>query len=167
MTKSTTTTVFALSNAENEKKVSIMNEEKSLPVLPPELREKSNSILVESGVVTLASVDENGYPRICVLSCLQPKDIGTILVSTGTYGTKASHFKKNPKASVCVFDKRDSVTLIGEVEIVTDMAVKKDIFLDWMYKHFTGVDDPNYFVLAFHPTVATVWIDGHFATYRV
>lgn len=144
-----------------------MNEYQNAPTLPAELRGKANLILEKQGVVTLASVDPEGYPRICVLSVLGEKEIGNIIVSTGEKGTKVAHFRKNPKASACVFDDRDSVTLIGEVEFVTDMKVKKDIFLDWMYDHFTGVDDPNYCVIAFRPTVATVWIEGHFGTYRL
>ncbi|MBN1891902.1 MAG: pyridoxamine 5'-phosphate oxidase family protein [Clostridiales bacterium] len=144
-----------------------MNESSNLPVLPTGLREKSNQILEKQGVATVASVDPEGYPRICVLSVLGEKEIGNIIVSTGAIGTKVAHFRENPKASVCVFDERDSVTLVGEVEFVTDMKIKKDVFLDWMYDHFTGVDDPNYCVIAFRPTVATVWIEGHFGTYRV
>lgn len=152
-------------NVRNGMKDAVMDNEK-LPVsLPDDLREKANQLLIKTGVVTLASVDENGYPRVCVLSCLKPKDIGTIIVSTGTNGTKISHFQKNQKASVCIHDERDSVTLVGEVEFVTDPDVKKDVFLDWMYDHFKGVDDPNYCVLAFHPRTACVWIAGHFGTY--
>lgn len=144
-----------------------MNEVLDLPLLPAELREKSNRILEKQGVVTLASVTPEGYPRICVLSVLGEKEIGHIIVSTGEKGTKVPQFRENPKAGACVFDDRDSVTLIGEVEFVTDMKVRKDIFLDWMYDHFTGVDDPNYCVIAFRPTVATVWLEGHFGTYLV
>lgn len=144
-----------------------MNEWIYSPSLSAELRAKSNAILEKRGVVTLASVDPEGYPRICVLSVLGDKEIGNILVSTGEKGTKAAHFRENPKASVCVFDERDSVTLMGEIEFVTDMKIKKEIFLDWMYQHFSGPDDPNYCIIAFRPTIATVWIEGHFGTYRI
>ena len=143
----------------------IMSDACALSTLPEEFRLKANQLLHKAGVVSLASVDENGYPRICVLSCLKPEDIGTIIVSTGTNGTKVSHFRSSSKASVCFHDERDSVTLVGEVEFVTDISTKKDVFLDWMYDHFTGVDDPNYCVIAFHPKTACVWIEGHFGTY--
>ena len=135
--------------------------------LPKEWRDKSNLLLKKAGVVSLASIDPEGYPRVCVLSCLKPEDIGTIIVSTGTKGVKTAHFRENTKASACFHDERDSVTLVGEVEFVTDPQIKKDVFLNWMYDHFTGVDDPNYCVIAFHPKLATIWIEGHFGTYTV
>lgn len=144
-----------------------MNSNDDYPVLPAELREKSNFLLAKKGVVALASVSPEGYPRICAMSALGDKEIGRIILSTGTSCTKVSHFRENAKASVCVFDERDSVTLVGDVEFVTDTKLKKDIFLDWMYKHFKGPDDPNYCVMAFRPAIATVWIEGHFGTYRV
>ena len=139
----------------------------NLELLPADLREKANQIMIKEGIVAMASVDAEGYPRICILSCMKPKDIGTIMVSTGAVGTKVSHFKSNPKASVCVSDKRNSVTMMGEIEFVTDRQIKEDIFVDWMYDHFSGVDDPNYCVIAFHPQTATIWIEGQFGTYRL
>lgn len=157
--------VFESNNARNGRKSAAMSDGNHLTNLPEELRKKSNQLLMKAGVVSLASVDENGYPRVCILSCLKPSDIGTIIVSTGTNGTKVSHFQKNPKASVCFHDDRDSVTLVGEVEFITDLSIKKDVFLDWMYDHFTGVDDPNYCVIAFHPTTACAWLEGQFGTY--
>lgn len=144
-----------------------MNEFQNAPTLPAELRGKANRILEKKGVVALASVNPEGYPRVCILSVLGEKEIGNIIVSTGTNGTKTAHFRENPKAGVCVSDERDSVTLLGDVEFVTDMKVRKDIFVDWMYDHFNGPDDPNYCVISFRPTIATVWIEGHFGTYRV
>jgi hypothetical protein len=36
----------------------------NLELLPADLREKANQIMIKEGIVSLASVDAEGYPRI-------------------------------------------------------------------------------------------------------
>ena len=89
-------------------------------------------------VVTLASINEEGYPRVCVISKIKTEGIRTIWMATGTHSAKTGHFRQNPKASVCYFLGGDSVTLLGEVEIVRDAAVKRELWQDW-YIYFGPV----------------------------
>ena len=113
----------------------------------------------------MASVNEEGYPRICVLSKIKNEGINSIWVSTGTNGTKTKHFRKNPKTSTCFRLGGDSVTLIGDVSIVDDMDVKAELWQDWFINHFSGgIEDPEYCILRFDAFVATIWIDMQFET---
>ena len=130
-----------------------------------EIIRKASDLINCCGEVTLASVNENGYPRICVLSKIKSEGIKKIFVATGMTGTKTKHFQANPKASVCVWKNGDSITLIGTVIVTQERAILEEMWLDWLIEHFSGgVEDPNYCILVFTAEEATLWIDGEFVT---
>lgn len=130
--------------------------------------DKAEELLAKCEVVTLASINEEGYPRVCVMSKIKTEGIRTIWMATGTHSAKTAHFRQNPKAGICYFLGGDSVTLLGEVEIVQDAVVKRELWQDWFIAHFPkGVDDPEYCILRFDAQQATCWIDQCFETHRV
>ena len=132
-----------------------------------EIIRKAAELLSGCDEITLASVNENGYPRICVLARLKSEDIKKVYVATGMIGTKIKHFKANPKAGVCAWKDGNSVTLIGSVHVTQERAVLEEMWLDWFIEHFPGgVDDPNYCIVEFTAEEATLWIDGEFVTLR-
>lgn len=55
-----------------------------------EIEEKASALLNKCSVVTLASINEKGYPRICAMTSKRSHLNG-----------KATHFENNKKASVC------------------------------------------------------------------
>lgn len=130
-----------------------------------EIVTKAAELLKSTGEVTLASVNEEGYPRICVLSKTKSDGIRKLWASTGIASTKVRHFKENPKASACFFVGGNSVTLVGKVAVVQDPAVKAEMWVDWFIDHYPGgIDDPNYCILEFTAHEATLWIDQEFVT---
>lgn len=130
-----------------------------------EIIEKANALMAGCDAVTLASVNENGYPRICVLSKIKSDGIKKVFFATGMAGTKTRHFQSNTKASVCAWKDGDSITLIGTVKVTQERSVLEEMWLSWFIEHFPGgVDDPNYCVLEFTANEATLWIDGEFVT---
>lgn len=132
-----------------------------------EIVTKAAEMLEISSEITLASINENGYPRICVLSKTKSEGIKKIWASTGMSSTKIRHFKENPKASACFYSGGNSVTLVGKVSVTQDPAVKAEMWIDWFINHFPGgIDDPNYCVLEFETEEATLWIDNEFITLR-
>lgn len=126
------------------------------------IQEKAAKMLDEAQVITVASIDENGYPRPVAMVKLKNEE-GTLYVSTGTTSAKTKHFQTNPKAGVSIVSGGDSVVYTGEMEVVTDQAVKQALWGDWMLAHFPGgVEDPEYCVLKFTPNSATYYIDNEF-----
>ncbi len=126
------------------------------------IQEKAAKIVAQANVVTLASIDENGYPRPVALVKLKDEDVA-IYVSTGTSSAKTAHFRANPKAGLSIVSGEDSVVYTGEIEIVTDPAIKRALWADWMRPHFPGgVEDPEYCVLKFIPKAHIYWIDNVF-----
>ena len=129
------------------------------------LEQKAVKFLENTNVISLSSVSGNGYPRICAMAKLKSEGL-SIWVSTGTESKKTDHYKINPKAGVLYYNENDSVTLNGVIEIVSDEAVKKGLWQDWMQKHFPGgADDPNYCVLKFTAKEAIIYIDEEFETF--
>ncbi|RPJ42148.1 MAG: general stress protein [Chloroflexi bacterium] len=135
-----------------------------------EIEEKAVQLLEQCPVVTLASVNENGYPRICTVSKLKANGFSEIYFETSKrspYHGKAVHFQNNPKASVGYSLGGDSVTLIGNVEIVQDMEEKKAFAQQCNPQFFKkGVEDPRHVLLRFRVIEATFWIEGKFRTCR-
>ncbi|MGN1061505.1 MAG: pyridoxamine 5'-phosphate oxidase family protein [Candidatus Scatosoma sp.] len=133
------------------------------------LIKKAENLLLQCKVCSVASVSEEGYPRICVLMPLKTNGIKEFWFSTGASGTKVRHFKKNGKAGVTFYCGGDSVTLTGEMEIVSDKNVKDALWRDELGRHFTGggKDDPEYCILHFTAIEATVYIDGAFETLKI
>lgn len=126
------------------------------------IQEKAAAIVANAQVITLASIDENGYPRPVAMVKLKVEN-GVIYVSTGASSAKTAHFRNNPKAGVSIVKGGDSVVYTGEVEIVEDEIVKRSLWGDWMLNHFPkGVEDPEYCILKFTPQSHTYWIDNAF-----
>ena len=131
-----------------------------------DLANKAAALLEKCETVALASINEKGYPRICVVSKIKNDGFSCMHFATGTNSHKTAHFRKDDKASVCYTHGADSVTLLGKIEIIEDMEVKKALWQDWFICHFPkGVDDPEYCVLKFSANEATFWIDSRFETH--
>jgi len=133
-----------------------------------EIEEKAVQLLEKCDTVTLASINEKGYPRICAVTKLKTNGFSEIYFETSkrsAYHGKATHFEHNPKASVCYYLGSDSVTLIGDVEIIRDMEVKKAFEQQCNMRFFKkGMADPKHVLLRFRVSEATFWIEGKFRT---
>ena len=89
------------------------------------MKEKATELLQRCEVVTLASVNKEGYPRPVPMSKILAEGISTIWMSTGADSLKTIDFLSNPKAGLCFQDKGDSVALTGKMEVVTDEKMKE------------------------------------------
>lgn len=133
-----------------------------------EIEGKAVSLLDNSTVATLTSINEKGYPRTCVMSKAKNdgfSDIYFVTSKRSKLNGKATHFENNSKASVCYFSGGDSVTLIGNVEFVEDRELQESVWNESDRKFFSkGIDDPKFRLLKFHTIEATFWIEGKFRT---
>lgn len=126
--------------------------------------DKAVELLGRCNEVTLVSVNADGYPRPVPMAKGHTEGCNEVWVATAADSVKVADFKLNPKAGLSYSCNRDSVSLRGHVEIITDDAVRKAMWQDWYIKHFPGgPEDANYLLLHFTGTVATFWINGEFA----
>lgn len=134
------------------------------------LIKQAEELLEKCYLCSVASVSEDGYPRICILSKLKSEGIKELLFSTGATGTKVRHFMSNNKAGVTFYDGGDSVTLTGTMEIIEDKCIKQNLWEEWvefLKNHFTGMDDPDYAIIRFKAKEATIFVGGAFETVQL
>lgn len=127
------------------------------------LKEKAEALLQQCETVVLTSINKEGYPRPVPLSKVKTEGLATIWFATGNSSVKTKDFRSNPKAGVCFDKDGNSVAMTGEVEVISDEETKKALWQEWFIHHFPGGPaDPEYVLLKFHGTHATIWIEGKF-----
>lgn len=89
-----------------------------------ELKVKAVELLAQSEDVVLATINQNGYPRPCVVSVMKREGIKGIWFATNLNSVKTVNIQANPKTGVCITNKKDSVTLTGKTEVFTDQETK-------------------------------------------
>lgn len=119
-------------------------------------------------VVTLSSINKDGYPRPVPISKIHAESFNEIWMATGKNSVKTKDFSVNPKAGLSFYEAGNSIAMTGTVEIMTDKATKEKFWQDWFINHFPkGVSDPNYVLLKFTGQHATIWIDGKFCHRKI
>ena len=111
-------------------------------VFQSEIEKKAVTLLEQCESVHLASITEEGYPRICRMEKVKADSFWELYFTTRTNANKVRHFLTNEKA--CVYYDyalgNDSVSLMGKIEIIGDETVKKEI---WNGKHERRLSSPG------------------------
>ena len=129
-----------------------------------DLIRKAETLLAECSNVTIASVNSEGFPRPVPMAKGETQGCNIIWMATGADSVKVADFRRNPKAGLCYDKGGSSVCLRGTVEIINDDRIRRQKWQEWYINHFSGGPaDPNYLLLRFVGTKATVWIDHEFA----
>ena len=102
------------------------------------------------GYAILALIDENGYPTASTLTISKAEGIKWLTFLTGIDSNKAKRIGKCNKGSVCLGSSEHNITLVGALEILTDPAIKKEMWYDAIGEMFSGPDDPEYCVIRFN-----------------
>ena len=116
---------------------------------------KIEQLIRKQSTAIVSSVDGNGFPNTKAM--LKPrKQVGLkeFYFSTNTSSMRVQQFLNNPKSSLYFFHKGliryEGVMLIGTMEVLTDQAIKDEIWRkgDTVY-YKGGVTDRDYCVLKF------------------
>ena len=99
---------------------------------------KANDIIKSSQDCYFAIVGEDGYPHVATRSFCTAGDIQTCYISTNTSGNLAQTLMKNNKASICIHEGNDNITMMGIATIVEDEAVRQQMWMDWFIDHYPG-----------------------------
>lgn len=131
-----------------------------------EIEAQADSLVAECDVMFVASVNEKGYPRVCCVNKLKDKGFRDIYFVTSKRSEKqgkAKHYEDNTKASICFRRGGDSLTLIGNVEFVTDRIEMHKLWNESDRAFFPkGLDDPKIRFIHFRTSEATFWIGRKF-----
>jgi len=136
-------------------------------------RELCKTLLETGWPAYLTTLDSRGYPQTRAMFNLRNKerfpklipffekgDEFAIIFTTNTSSPKINDIKTNSAASVyyCDTESWKGVMFGGDIEIVDDLAVKKEIWHDeWDKYYLKGYDDPDHTVLRVRPTVVKGW----------
>ena len=101
------------------------------------------------GYATLALIDEKGYPTASTLTIAKADGIKWLTFNTSLSRDSVKRIDKCNRASVCVNSSEYNITLVGTIEVLTDLDIKKDMWFPIMESQWSGVDDPEYCVLRF------------------
>ena len=101
------------------------------------------------GYVTLALIDENGYPTASTYVITKADGIEWLTFCTSLSRDIVKRINKCNRGSVCINSVEYNITLVGTFEVLTDMDTKKDMWFPPMANHWSGPDDPEYCVLRF------------------
>jgi general stress protein 26 len=99
----------------------------------------------------LALIELDGFPTASTITVSKNDGIKWLTFCTGYGGSKTNRIEKCNRASVCFFsnDPLYNITLVGKIEVIMDLQVKKEMWYDGLTNHFKGPEDPNYCVLKF------------------
>jgi len=128
-------------------------------------------LMEESKAAILTTIDLEGYPITRAMFNLRnmeqfpefseffknQQNQFTIYISTNTSSTKVNHLSKNPTMCVYYCDPEDfkGFMLVGSAQIVNDMELKKQIWLDWWTRYYPGgLEDPDYTLIRMEPKKA-------------
>ncbi|MCL2370430.1 MAG: pyridoxamine 5'-phosphate oxidase family protein, partial [Firmicutes bacterium] len=122
-------------------------------------REKAEKLYKKVNTFILTGIGEDGYPLTkAVVPDKYRESLSQLYFSTNTTSNLAMAISKNPKASVYFYSRKllvwQGCMLKGDMEIVTDMAVKEKYWQDkfkdaYAEKSYT---DPDFCLLKFVPT---------------
>jgi len=132
------------------------------------IRSKSSEVNMGAGVA-LSLIDDEGYPTTSSVSIAKSDGIRQITFCTTMGSNKAKRAMACNRASICIFDdKYDenyeessyyNITLVGTIEVVTDLETKKEMWYEGMEEHCSGPEDENYCVLRFTTKRYNLWVD--------
>ena len=135
-----------------------------------EIESAADRLVGKCKIMFVSSVNENGYPRTCCVSKLKDagfRDLVFVTSKRSEKQGKAKHFEANSKASICFQDGGDSLTLVGEVNFITDRAEMQNLWNESDKTFFPkGIDDPKIRFVHFHTLEATFWINHKFRTVK-
>ena len=107
----------------------------------------------------LALLDEQGYPTASTITPAKSIGIEQIYFGTGVSSNKAKRIALSNRAAVCVNGASHNITLVGEIEVLTDAEIKQECWYNGLSGHFSGADDPEYCVLRFTTKRYNLFVD--------
>ena len=139
-----------------------------------EIKQESLKLMETADTAYLATVDGDGFPQVRAMGNLRNKEQYPALsgmfeghesdfliyITTDTASGKFAQIKANPKVSVyfCDSKKIKGLLLIGQIELVTDKEVKKQLWQDgWEMYYPGGVDGDEYNIFRLLPMYVKCW----------
>jgi general stress protein 26 len=139
-----------------------------------EIKQECMKLMETADTVCVSTIDGEGYPQIRAMVNLRNKEQFSnlaglfeghdedllIYMTTDTASDKFKQIEANPKVSVYFCNPKNiqGLLLTGEIEVVADMDIKKQLWQDdWTMYYPGGVDGPEYNILCLKPRYVKFW----------
>ena len=111
----------------------------------------------------LALIDTDGYPTAATISPSKIDGIRSIYFCTGLGSNWVRRIEKCNRASVCFNSEVEqyNITLVGTVEVRTDLATKQEMWFDGMGHYYSGPEDSGFCVLKFTTERYSLMLNEH------
>ena len=111
------------------------------------------------GYASLSLIDENGYPSAVTLAIVKADGINWLTFATRPSRGYAERISKNNKACVCINSSEYNINLVGTVEALTDLELKREMWIQGsaMEHLWSGSDDPDLLILRFTTERYSLW----------
>ncbi|MDR2559648.1 MAG: pyridoxamine 5'-phosphate oxidase family protein [Oscillospiraceae bacterium] len=124
-----------------------------------ELIRKAGEIILKQRNFVLTLIDKDGYPSSSVATVSKADGVKWLTFCSGLGSNKANRTRNNNRACVCFASEEYSVSFSGDIEIITDPDVKKEMWYEGLEGHFKGYEDPDYCVFKFTTKRYSLFID--------
>jgi general stress protein 26 len=117
-----------------------------------QIKKDINSLVENSEIAYVSSVDGNGYPWTKAMFSLQHDDLFTHYFSTNLFSTRTHQFLKNSKACVYFCDEKQfmGLMLIGDMQVMTDCEHKTMLWREGYEVYYPeGINTEDYCVYKF------------------
>lgn len=139
-----------------------------------ELKQECLKLMETADVAYLGTIDGDGFPQTRAMLNLRNKERFSgltstfegykedflIYMTTDSASEKSKQINANPKVSVYFCKPKDiqGLTLTGEIELVADMDIKKQLWQDnWTMYYPGGLEGSEYNILCLKPKVVKFW----------
>ena len=112
----------------------------------------------ENGFCALTLMDTDNRPNTTTITPSKADGIRWITFCTG-FGTRTERIAFRPDACVCFNSSEYHISLKGNMEIITDPLIKKEMWYQGLSNHFSGPEDLGFIVLKFTSDSYTLFID--------
>ena len=111
----------------------------------------------------LALIDDEGYPTAATISPVKIDGIRSITFCSGLGSNWVKRIEGCNRASVCFSseEKQYNITLVGTVEVLTDLESKRETWFDGMGFYYSGPEDPGFCVLKFTTRRYSLMLNEH------
>jgi general stress protein 26 len=133
--------------------------------------ETIGNLIDKQSVSFISSVDENGFPNTkAMLAPVKREGIKTIFWHTNSPSMRVKQYRDNPKACVYFCDEQSfrGVMLKGIMEVVDDLAVKKEIWKDGFSMYYEGgMDGEDFIILKFTAETGRCYSNFHSEDFEI
>ena len=132
-------------------------------------RVKAEKLLERSRIVVFIHLDANGLPTAKAMLAAAKDGLEHIWFSTNASSGHVMDVRRNPSATVYLYDPEtyEGVMLRGRAQEEQDQTWREKLWEDGCEKYYSGVNDPEYFILRFDAEWANYYQGGMNITFSL